>query len=407
MHVQESVDVPKYARYALIPAVGISKLGTGSFTVVVLFVIGRDAGVGTAGIVLALSAVPAVIFGLLGGVFADQWEKRRLLLLYDAASIVVCALPCILFLVRRDLLGNIKLVVASAVVISFICAVSSSLYAPTSRAIAPFVVHRSEFARYNGMLTAAGNVAQVCGPLIGGLIIVVSDDCYVWALAMNTGSFVISFLITLRLPRVGAAEARARRSIFRKLLEAAIWVKDNRPVRRVVLTASILYFLLAPAGLIVLSRLSGTEMAGEYLSLCQAFQAFGSIAFVVVADRVQRKDGMPSSMGAICVLSATMMLMLATSNLMVYLVSSFGIGLLSTMVAVSLFGVIQGESPPSMVGRTIAIAAALSGALIPVGLWSFGQLVAVSSYMAIVVSSASLVVLGLAVHLSSRKVLVS
>ncbi|MEW1735604.1 MFS transporter [Nocardia beijingensis] len=404
MSLEASSSRARHSRYALIPAIGTSKLGTGAFTVVVLYVVGRDAGIGPAGMVLALEAVPVVIFGLLGGVFADRSDKRRLLLSYDASSVIVCALPCILFTARHDLLHNTDVVVASAVIVSVVCAVTSGLYAPTSRAIVPFIMDRSEFARYNGTLSAMGSVSQVCGPLVGGLIITLTNDCYLWALLVNLVSFTISFLITLVLPRTAAPRVQNGGSIVGSVLECAVWIRGNRPVRRVLASASLLYFLLAPVGLVVLSQLGGSASAGKYLSICQAFQAFGAVVCVLTTDRIYRRYDPLASMSVLCGVSALLTLMLASPSLLLYVVSAFGLGFVSTLFAVSLFGVIQNEAPEEMVGRAIAVSAALSGALIPAGLFLFGHLITLSSAAAVVVAtSICLAILAVVDHLLSRK----
>jgi predicted MFS family arabinose efflux permease len=107
---------------------------------------------------------PIVIFGLFGGVLADQRDRRKLLTI---TQLILCGSSALLaFAAFRDL-SELWLLYAT----TFFAAAFASVAGPSRQALIPALVPREELAGAMSLNVLAMQVASVSGPAIGGWII--------------------------------------------------------------------------------------------------------------------------------------------------------------------------------------------------------------------------------------------
>lgn len=107
---------------------------------------------------------PVIIFGLLGGVIADQRDRRMVLVYSHLALMLTSAALVIATLVERDALAVIYgVTIASSAL--------NSLAGPARQALIPNLVPRHEIAGAATMANLAMQAAMVVGPAVGGVLI--------------------------------------------------------------------------------------------------------------------------------------------------------------------------------------------------------------------------------------------
>lgn len=117
------------------------------------------------GIVLGLQYLPILLFGPLGGVIADRFNKQRLILF---TQISFCVLAFILgFLILG---GWIKLWMLY--IISFCYGITNAVDNPARQTFVIEMVGKEHLRNAITLYTSAVNVARIIGPSIGGLLIV-------------------------------------------------------------------------------------------------------------------------------------------------------------------------------------------------------------------------------------------
>jgi len=107
--------------------------------------------------VTVAAQVPPLLFGLLGGVYADRWDRRRTMALVDGVRAAVVAALAVAVAVDRAGLGMLLLV-------AFLLAALGTLFDAASFALLPSVVPPDALPRANGRLQAGTAVA---GGLVG------------------------------------------------------------------------------------------------------------------------------------------------------------------------------------------------------------------------------------------------
>lgn len=107
---------------------------------------------------------PVIIFGLFGGVIADQHD-RRMILVYTHLALMLSSAA----LVAATIGGYDTLAVIYG--ITFASSALNSLAAPARQALIPNLVPRNEIAGAATMANLAMQAAMVVGPAIGGVLI--------------------------------------------------------------------------------------------------------------------------------------------------------------------------------------------------------------------------------------------
>jgi MFS family permease len=143
--------------------------------------------------------VPIVIFGLIGGVLADQRDRRHLLFVTQSALMLSSlTLAALTFTDSISIWAIYGMTVVSGAL--------TAIGRPARQALIPALVPRDELAGAISMNTLSFQVATVAGPALGGLAI--SGIGLGWVYVFDALSFVVVllaiFLMHTRPPAIGA-----------------------------------------------------------------------------------------------------------------------------------------------------------------------------------------------------------
>ena len=151
------------------------------------------------GMVGALQALPVLLFSIFGGVFADRWPKRRVLLMTNTAAMLQALLLWILIVTGAIQLWHLYIL---AMLLGF----TNCLYLPTSRAFVIEMVGREDLPNAVALNSSIGNLARIVGPGLGGIIIAASSVTLLFLL--NALSF-LPVIVGLALIRSSELHAQA------------------------------------------------------------------------------------------------------------------------------------------------------------------------------------------------------
>ena len=195
------LSVPAYRR--TLTGQGASYVGTMVTEVAVPVQIYADSRsslyVGLAGLA---GLIPIAVFGLYGGAVADAVDRRRL---YLWSSLVTWAVT--ILLLAQALLGlrSVGLLLALVVVQSGGFAVSSS----TRGAIIPSIVPTPMIPAANTLSYTAGNIGQILGPLVAGVLVGLPHG-FAYAYGADALLFTTALYSTFQLPSLRPAGVTGR-----------------------------------------------------------------------------------------------------------------------------------------------------------------------------------------------------
>ena len=147
---------------------------------------------GTAvGITTGLQFAPVLLFGMYGGVLADRYPKRRILVLTQIAmGLLALALGLL------DLTGAVQLwhVYALAAALG----IASAIDAPVRQAFVTELVGPSLLANAVGLNSATFNFARVLGPAVAGVLIASTGTSLVFLINATSFVAVIACLVAMK-----------------------------------------------------------------------------------------------------------------------------------------------------------------------------------------------------------------
>lgn len=340
---------------------------------------------------------PLALFGPLGGIAADRWNRKHIMILTDAFSAVCLAVLMFLFAT-----GTVRTWHVLALM-----AVRSALQAfqdPAAGATTPQLVPERWLVRASGMDEAVGGLSTIAAAPLGALLLSLVPMPWVLLLDIVTAAIAIGILSCFRIPQPAPARPAGLWQDMRSGIEEVRRSRDLRHlfVLDVLLTATVLpAFVLLP--LLVVTEFHGTVAdVATIEALGGAGMVAGSILAVVV--RLPAKP----------ILSV--LIFFAVSHLLVAamgLIPGTSFTLLAILLAASgLFwswgnapiqAILQGTVRPSHLGRVLSLFSTAVGLAGPLGLALAGPVGAVAGIRPVLVAGGAIATLAcLAILLAQR-----
>jgi MFS family permease len=156
------------------------------------------------GVTTGLQFAPVLFFGLFGGVIADRYNKRRVLVMTQIAAGLLA-----LTLGLLDLTGVVAL--WHVYVLAFALGMATSIDSPVRQSFVTELVGPSLLPNAVSLNSATFNAARVLGPAVAGLLIAATGTA--WVFLINAASFlaVIAGLLLMHDDKLFVGKPIARR----------------------------------------------------------------------------------------------------------------------------------------------------------------------------------------------------
>lgn len=329
-------------------AVSASELGD-AFQYIALMWFAFEAGgpLGVLAVRLA-DSVPALVFGLHGGLVADRWDRRRVLVGADLARAAV-----LVPVAAAGLAGGLPL--WGLVVAAFLLTSATSYFDPAYGALLPSLVERRNVQQANGLVRATAEALSVGGwAVAAGLLAFLPVSAF---FALNAATFLVSAAILARVPSAGGRPAEPGAGGLRDLT-AGFEALRVRPFLAVAVVALGLAVTIAAgtwiAGTPQLVSENLDRAAGGF-SLVMAGYAAGAItAGAVLTRRPVRRKTLTSLLAWSFYLPAYLVIGFADS-LPVAMAGAFLAALGESSAVVLLNSAAQEEVPDRVLGRVMGV----------------------------------------------------
>jgi predicted MFS family arabinose efflux permease len=208
----------------LAAALAASQTGDWLYNVALLTVVYERTG-SPAWIALTTAArvVPIVVLGPLGGVVADRFDRRRVMIVSDVLRMALMA--------ALALVAAAGLPVLAAPLLAALATAAGSPYPAAVGATTPRLVADENLGAANALRSAIGAGSIVVGPALGAALLLVASPAA--AILANAGTFAISALLVASIPGSAAfvpARSGAAAGVLADLREGAAALRRSRPV---------------------------------------------------------------------------------------------------------------------------------------------------------------------------------
>lgn len=313
------------------------------------------------GLVVATRMAPMLVFGLLAGVAADRFDKRRILL---ACQSVTMSMHFLLgFLVLSGVVEPWH-VFATALV----SGTSMSFNQPARQSLIPRLVPDEDLLNAISLHTAARNVMRIAGGGLAGVLLIPLGVGSVYLLNGIVYVGVMATTYAMRTPSTGAG-ARPAESWVDDLKEGIGFVVRNRPVLYVMALALTLFVFGYPyqAVFVPLLAMKTLGLGESGVGALAAIAGFGALAgsLTMASRRGLRRRGplmllfLGGFSGSLLLLSLSDWLALAVVALLI--TGSMGVSYMALTNTIILE-----LTPKELQGRVMSLMS-LDRGLVPLG----------------------------------------
>ena len=299
---RELLRRPDFRRLYL--AVAASELGD-SLQYIALMWFALDVG-GPLGVIAVRLAdsIPAIIFGLHGGIAADRWSRKRLMVSADLARGIV-----LIPVAAAGLAGSLPL--WGLIVAAALLETATSYFAPAYGATVPSLVDRSNVQRANALVQATAQALSIGGWAVAAAFLTFMPVSVFFA--VNAVSFFLSAALIARLRHGEERDPHAAVPRTREGFEA---IRPHRMLAAAVVGLGVAVTITAGtwiAGVPTLVRDTLHHGAGGF-SIVMAGYAAGSILAGIALARIPiRRKARASLIAWVMYLPGYGLLALATS----------------------------------------------------------------------------------------------
>jgi MFS family permease len=241
------------------------------------------------GVVGFCGQIPTMLLAPFAGVLVDRWDRHRLLVLTQAASMLQSFVLAVLTL-RHEI------TVPWLLGLQIVQGVINAFDTPARQAfVVEMVEDRADLANAIALNSSMVNGSRIIGPSIGGLLIAAVGEGWCFLADAVSYLFVIASLLMMRLPSARSARVEAR--VLEELRVGYRYVRESAPIRTalvvlaIVSTMAMPYTVLMPAyaaevlhggpntlGLLMTASGVGALGGGLYLASRQSVVGLGRVA---------------------------------------------------------------------------------------------------------------------------------
>lgn len=179
------------------------------------------------GLDLFLGQLPIILFSLVGGVFADRLDRRKMLLGSQYIQMICAFVLAALFFTHMVRIWQI-------LSLSFIVGLGQSFGGPAYSALLPTLVPAEDLANAIAMNSIQFNLARVLGPAIGGLAY--STVGTTWCFTLNGISY-LAVIASLAMIQVSFVPQRSKEPILRSMKEGLRFIREREGLPALVFLA--------------------------------------------------------------------------------------------------------------------------------------------------------------------------
>ena len=251
----------------------ISNIGSGMTAFALsVYVYKKTGSVSYVSLITLLSFMPSIVLSPIGGLLADRYDRRLLMIIGDLFSGL--GLVYILWSIQ----AGEKSIVPIFVGITF-SSIFTSLLEPSYRATLTDILEEENYAKASGLIQVAGSAKYLISPVIAGIVLSVADIRVILLLDIMT--FITTCLMIFLVRKsINSEMKNYKKDSFKGLLEGLFIIKENRGVYSLVIIMFFVCFFMGFIQILIrpmILALSSVKTAGIMESLCAVGLLIGSL----------------------------------------------------------------------------------------------------------------------------------
>ena len=351
----------------------VSRLGYQGFSIAMILWIQQETGSATImGLIYAIASIPGIIFGPIGGTFADRFSRKKIIIISDllqGAVILLIAVP----LFRENLSTNF--ILAGLFFVAVFNSIVITFFGPAISAVIPDIVPKKSVAAANSLGQLSTQITVFLGQGLGGVLFRLLGAPILFLISSFTFLYAAISQVFVDIPqvipeRVGSWKEQFR--VFGKdLVEGFRYIKKRPGLRDTVIVSAILAFFSAPVAILLPFFVEDyLRVQIDWYGYILAIFSVGTLSGFIFAGAIKMPASTRGKIMLIFMLAEAIgySFFAFVRNPYLALVLAFFSGLAQGYILVNVTTILQITTPQEIRGRIFGILATISSSLTPVAM---------------------------------------
>ncbi len=341
--------------------------------------------------------LPQLVISLFAGVWADRYNRKRLIILSDGGIAIVTLLLGIVYLMGYQELWLIFLVLG-------IRSVGAGIQTPAVGAIIPQMVPADNLLKVNGINGSLQSGIMLLSPIAGAGLLAFMSLGQIFFIDVVTAIIGIGIMIYLPVKKHERSEQKIESGYLNDLKEGWRYVKQNVFVREMLIMYTFYFFLITPVAF--LSQVAVVRNFGDEVWRLSAIEIAFSGGMMLGGFVISWWGGFKNGINTIalsCFIVGVTNIFLYIPNFYVYLVMMAISGIFVSFFNATEMALFQSRVEEDKLGRVFSWVQIVATAVLPLGMFIFGPLADVVKIdLQFLICGILLVILSIQIYFNKR-----
>ncbi len=316
------------------------------------------------------SYIPQFFVSFIGGVWADRYNRKLLIIGADALIAVV---TLVMMLIMPYITVE-PILLTSLLLMSVIRSAGAGIQNPAVNAVIPQLVPEDQLMRYNGINATMQSVVQFGAPAVAAVVLTMGTLRTTLLIDIITAVIGIGVFSFILLPK--QKKAQGTPSILKDIGIGVHYAYSQQLLRKPLIIYGVFLFLSVPAG--YLAGLFVSRVFGDtywYLTAVELVgfggMMLGGLLMSIWGGFKRRSLTLTVGLALFGVMSICMGV---SQNFILYLFLMALYGIALTTVQTTITTMLQENSEAAMQGRVFGLMSSLYSSCYPIGMLIFGPI---------------------------------
>lgn len=316
------------------------------------------------------SYLPEFLISFFGGVWADRYHRKKLII---GADFVIAMVTLAMMLLMPYIADQILLLWA-LLLMSVLRSLGAGVQTPAVNAVIPQLVPADQLMRFNGINATMQSVVRFAAPAAAGVILTISTLRSTLSIDILTAALGIGLLSCVLIPY--ERKQTEETPILTDLKAGISYAFSDRLIGRLLIIYGLFVFLCVPAGF--LAGLLVSRVYGDTYGYLTVVELVGFAGMMVGGLLMSTWGGFKSRKATLlfglAIFGTMAILMGLSTNFIFYLALMALYGVALTIVQTAVTTLLQEKAETSMQGRVFGLLGSMYSGCMPIGMAIFGPL---------------------------------
>ncbi len=313
---------------------------------------------------LMIAMIPSIILGPLVGPLIDRWNRKKIMIYADLATMLLTVILVILFYTRNIQIWHIYMILIGR-------SIGAVFQGPALLASIPLIVSEKQLVRANGLYQTLQNSIQVVAPPTGAFLMNALSMPAVLSIDIVTAILAVACLLPLKISQLPVLPS-VKRNYFKEMAEGWRYIQTRRGLVMLIGLVAVLMFFAAPAGslipVLVMKHLEGDILRLGWLTSASGIGGILGGLFLTAWGGF-RKSIWTALLGFTVMIPCSVVIGFTSPSLFYSTVGAMllmGIGL--SLANAPLTAIINSVVDKNIQGRVFTLYGSVVGTVIPLGM---------------------------------------